>query len=127
MITIRNFPIVLCLVLTLFAGQAVCLPFEQTGKIELNKIFTLQSGETVETKDGKLRVKLKSVGRTISESGETEYIELTVWVGKSERIITLDERGGASKIVGNYFIKLINAESFGKTHCQLKILRKSKS
>ena len=72
----------------------------------------------------KRKIQLKGIGRTISESGETEYAELKVWLNKSERTITISERGNASKNVGRYIIKLINAESFGKRHCRLKISRR---
>lgn len=121
---IKNYLISLWLVLTLFAAHTNCLPFEQNRKIKLNETFTMKSGETVETGDGKLKVRLKGVGRTISESGEVEYIELQVWSSKSEQSITISERTNGTKTVGNFVIKLVNAESFGKAHCQLKISRK---
>lgn len=113
------------LVLLLIIGQANYLVHAQTGKIKLNEIFTLQRDESAETEDAKLRISLLSVGRTISESGEVEYVKLQVRLNKSERLITISEGGNRTAIAGNFVIKLINAESFGKTNCRLKISRKN--
>jgi len=112
-----NFWIHLSLISVLFAGQMNCLAFSQNKKIKLGESFVLQTGETAETENGKLKISLKGVGRTISESGEVEYAELQIRLNKTEQTITISERGDAKKIVGDYVIKLVNAESFGKTNC----------
>lgn len=74
----KNYLISLWFILTLLAGQANCALIAQNRKVKFNEIFTLQPDEIVETEDGKLKVRLKTVGRTISESGEVEYVELQV-------------------------------------------------
>lgn len=99
--------------------------FAQNKKVKLGETFILNPDETAETEDGKLKVRLKGVGRTISESGETEYAEFQVWLNKQEQNITISERGNSRKTVGNFVIELINAESFGKTNCELKISHKN--
>lgn len=119
----RNFLVYLSLLLILLTGHLNCALFAQAGKVKFGETFTLKPDEAAETEDGKLKVELKGVGRTISESGETEYVELKVWFNKSEQTIIISERGKASENVGDYIIKLVNAESFGKAHCQLKISR----
>lgn len=96
----------------------------QTRKVKLNETFILQTNETVQTEDGKLTIRLKGVGRTISESGETEYAEFQVWLNKKEQNITISESGDSKKTVGNFVIELVNADSFGKKNCELKITRR---
>lgn len=112
------------LVLLLLFGQANCFVFAQTRKVKLGETFTLQTGETAETEGAKLKVRLSGVGREISESGEVEYVELQVRLNKSERLIVISERKNRAAVVGNFIIKLVNAESFGEAHCRLKISRK---
>lgn len=89
----RFFLIYLCLILILLIGQANCAAFTQTKKVKFGKAFTLKTNEAVETEDGKLKVRSKGAGRTISESGEVEYVELQVWLNKSEQTIKISERG----------------------------------
>src|SRR5688572_18636209 len=101
----------LWLISILLIGQANCSAFAQTRKVKFGETFTLKLDETVETEDGKFKVQLKGVGRTISGSGEVEYAELRVWFNKLGQLITISERKNASKIVGNYIVKLVNAES----------------
>jgi len=120
----RIFLIYLCLILILLLGQANCAAFAQTKKVKFGETFTLKTNEAVETEDGKLKVQSKGAGRTISESGEFEYVELQVWFNKSEQRIEISERGAGTKTVGDYVIELVDAESFGETNCQLKISRK---
>ena len=117
-------PLVLLLAGLLF-GQANCSAFAQkTEKIKLNETFTLQTGEKVETEDARLKVQLKEVGRNISEGGEVEYVRLFVRTEKSARTITVSEKENSKIEIGDFIIELINAESFGKTNCELKISRK---
>lgn len=120
----ENILINLWLVITLFAGQINCAMFMQSKMVKFDEAFVLQPKETAETEDGKLKVTLKGVGRTISESGETEYAELKILLNKQEQNITISERGNSKKAVGRFTIELLNAESFGKTNCELKITRK---
>ena len=112
------------LVLALFISQMYCSIFGQTGKVKFDEAFTLRSGETVETEDAKLSIRLKGVGRTISESGEVEYVELQVTLNKSERRINISESKNQTAVIGNFIIKLINADSFGEANCELKVSRK---
>lgn len=109
------------LILLCLAGQGNCFISAQNRKIKFRETFALQPDETAETEDAKLRVRLKGVGRTISEGGEVEYVELLVNWNKSERLIVISERTKGTAVVGNYLIKLIDAESFGKAHCQMQI------
>ena len=108
------------------AGQSCLISankmFSQNKKVKFSEIFTLKPDETAETEDEKLKVKLKSVGRTISESGETEYAELEIRLNNSERKLQISERRKKNSVkAGNYIIKLINAESFGNVNCELQI------
>ena len=112
------------LVLLLLIGQANCLVFAQTRKVKFEETFTLRRDETAETENAKLKIRLSGIGREISESGEVEYVELQVRLSKSERLITIRERKNRTAVIGNFIIKLVNAESFGETNCQLKISRK---
>lgn len=122
-------PVILFTCLAVILGCAITLTdrdaSSQIRKVNLNENFRIQPGETVQAENGKLKIRLKGVGRTISESGETEYVELQIQLNKSEQIVVISERGNPAKAVGSYVIKLINAESFGKTSCELKIFRKS--
>ena len=80
----NNILIHLWLIWSLLGGQANCAVFSQNdGKVKFNEAFTLRPDERVRSDDGKLRVRLKGVGRTISEGGEVEYVELQVWHNKS--------------------------------------------
>ncbi len=121
----KIFLIHLWLALTLLVGQADCFMSAQNRKVKLDETFTLQPDELIETEDAKLKIRLKGVGRTISESGESEYVELQVRLNKSERLIVISERSNGTETIGDYVIKLVNAESFGKAHCQLKISRRT--
>ena len=116
-------PLALLLVGLLF-GQTNCSTVVRIRKIKLNETFTLQPGETVETEDSRLKVRLKEVGRSISESGEVEYVELQIRFEKSEQSLIIREGDSAAAIVGDFLFELINADSFGKTNCRLKISRK---
>ena len=120
----KKFSVQWWLVLLLLIGQANCLVFAQTRKVKFEETFTLRRDETAETEDAKLKVRLSGIGREISESGEVEYVKLQVRLNKSERLITISERKNRTAIVGNFIIKLVNAESFGETNGQLKISRK---
>lgn len=123
---IRNkFSVYRWFVFLLLVLQANYFVLAQSRRIKLDEIFVLQSGESAETGDAKLKIRLSTVGREISESGEVEYIELQVRFNKSERLLTISERKNRTAIVGNFTIRLVNAESFGKTHCQLKVSRKN--
>lgn len=121
----RNLLIYLSLISVLLAGQMNSLAFIQNKKIKLDEVFILQPGETAEIENTKLKITLKSVGRTISESGEAEYAELKIWLNKSEQTLHISEKGNRKKVIGDYVIELINAESFGKTNCELEISRKN--
>ena len=109
--------------LSLLVAQANYSVFAQTKRVKLGETFTLHSGETAEAEVGKLTIRA-SVGRTISESGEVVFVKLRVRLNKSERLITISERKNRTATVGNFIIKLVAAESFGKTYCRLKISRK---
>lgn len=120
----KIFSILWRLVLSLLVAQANYPVFAQTRQVKFDETFTLRPGETVETLNAKLKVRLSGVGRAISESGEVEYAELQVRFNKSERLITISERKKRTATVGNFVIELVNAESFGKASCRLKISRK---
>lgn len=111
-------------VLLLFIIQGGSFTFAQSLKIKFNEVFTLRKGETAETKDSRLRIRLLSIGRSIAESGEVEYVELQVRTQRSERNIVISEKGNSARKVGIYTIELVNAESFGDTNCRLKVSRK---
>ncbi len=115
--------IILLILLGAFFAQASCSAFAQNRKIKLNETFTLQPGEAAETEDARLKVQLKEVGREISESGEVEYVKLQIRFEKSEQSLVIREENSAAKVVGDFLIELIDAESFGKTNCRLKISR----
>ena len=117
-------PLALLLFGLLF-GQANCSTFAQTGKIKLNETFTMQPEETVETEDARLKVRLIEIGREIAESGEVEYVKLQVRFEKSEQSLTMREGNPNAQAVGDFLIELIDADSFGKAGCQLKISRKN--
>lgn len=121
----RNLLIYLSLISVCLAGQISSLAFVQNKKIKLAEPFILQTGETAETENTKLKITLISVGRTISESGEVEYVELKIRLNNSEQTLQISEKGNRKKVVGDYVIKLINAESFGKTNCELEVSRKN--
>ena len=116
--------IYLSLISVCLAGQIASFAFIQNRIIKLDEPFILQTGETAEVENTKLKINLKGVGRTISESGEVEYAELKIRLNKSEQTLQISEKGNRKKVIGGYVIKLINAESFGKTNCELKISRK---
>ena len=118
------FLITISIILSAFFGQA-CSVFTQNRQVKFNEAFNLKPKETVKTEDKKLEITLKGVGRTISESGEAEYAELQIKVNNKTQELTINERENSTATVGNYIIKLINAESFGQTHCQLEISRKN--
>lgn len=119
----KTFSIRWWLVLSLLVSQANYPVFAQTKRVKLGETFTLRSGETAETEDAKLTIRA-SVGRTISESGEVVFVKLQVRLNKSKRLITISERKNRTATVGNFIIKLVAADSFGETNCQLKISRK---
>lgn len=121
----RTFLIYLSIISVFLAGQINFLAFVQNKKINLGESFVLQTGETAEIENTKLKITLKSVGRTISEGGEVEYVELKIRLNKSEQTLQISEKGNGKKVIGNYVIKLINAESFGKTNCELEVSRKN--
>lgn len=116
-----------CLVnlsLILLFAPITCLQSSQPLQIKFARPFILQTGEQAKTRDGKLRIRLKGVGRKISESGEAEYIELQIRLDSSEQFIKISERGNRLRTIGKYAIELINAESFGRAHCELRISRR---
>lgn len=119
----KKFSVHWWLVLALLVSQANCFVLAQTRKIKLDEIFTLRSGETAETSDAKLKIRL-SVGRLIAESGEVEYVELQIRTHGKEQKIVISEKGKRTKNVGGYIISLVNAESFGEANCRLKVSRK---
>lgn len=121
----RNLLIYLSLISVCLVGQINSFAFIQNKKIKFDESFILQTGETAETENTKLKINLKSVGRTISQSGEVEYVELKIRLNNSEQFLQISEKGNRKKVIGNYVIKLINAESFGKTNCELKVSRKN--
>lgn len=111
-------------VLLLLIIQGGSFAFVQNGKIKFDEVFTLRKGETAETEDAQLKIRLLSVGRSIAESGEIEYVELQVETRRSERNIVISEKGNRARKVGIYTIELVDAESFGDTNCRLKVSRK---
>lgn len=111
-------------VLLLFIIQGGSFTFAQSLKVKFDEVFMLRTGETAETKDSRLRIRLLSIGRSIAESGEVEYVELQVKTRRSERNIVISEKGNRERKVGIYTIELVNAESFGDTNCRLKVSRK---
>lgn len=120
----KNFSIYRWLVLLLLlVSQANYSVFAQNRKVKLGEIFTLYSGESAETEDAKLKILSASVGRTISEDGEAVFVKVRANLNKSERLLTFG-RGEQTAVVGNFIIHIIDAESFGKTYCRLKISRK---
>lgn len=105
--------------------SANCWLLPQGVKVKFDRTFTLEPTDSVRTEDRKLKLELKEVGREISESGEVVYVELKVQTDNAEKLIKLRFGKDAAHTVGNYIIKLISAESFGKkTYCQLQISRK---
>lgn len=62
------------IILMLLIGNASCSAFAQTREVRFDETFTLRPDETVKTKDGKLKVRLKGVGRTISEAARSNTL-----------------------------------------------------
>jgi len=111
-------------VLLLLIIQGGSFTFAQSLKVKFDEVFTLRKGETAETEDAQLNIRLLSVGRSIAESDEIEYVELQVKTRRSERNIVISEKGNRDRKVGIYTIELVDAESFGNTNCRLKVSRK---
>jgi hypothetical protein len=121
----QNYLFSLWLISFLLIGSANCMSFLRDKKVRFGETFTLKRNETAMSKDGKLKVKLNGVGRTISESGEFVYVQLQVNLNTTKRKITFSKTGKKGAVtVGDYIIQLVSAESFGETYCKLKILRK---
>ncbi|HQU82484.1 MAG TPA: hypothetical protein PKY59_05140 [Pyrinomonadaceae bacterium] len=120
----KLFSFLLQFILMLLVIQTVSFAFVQNGKVKFDEVFTLRKGETAETEDAQLKIRLLSVGRSIAESGEIEYVELQVKTRRSERNIVISEKGNRERKVGIYTIELVDAESFGDTNCRLKVSRK---
>ena len=116
----------LFLILSLFAGQMNCSAFAQNRTVKFDESFVMRPKETVVTEDKQVKITMNGVGRKISESGEVEYVELEINLNNSSQTLIISERENRSKSVGKYIIELINAESFGKAHCELKISRNTK-
>lgn len=93
-------------------------------EVAMGESFKLSRDEKVYVKDTALTVQLKSVRRTWYVDGKSETAEADI-------IVTLDGKEqrqwmdmGEKVTIGDYVVQLRAADPFGKTSCELVVVRR---
>ena len=90
-------------------------------RVELGKTFTLQPGQRVRVSGTRLSLELKTVGHAwyADGSGEFAYAEVVATIDRKDT--TYHFALGEPADVGGYTVKLVAADPFGDTDCDLLV------